>query len=275
MTNHLHIVVIAWDAEQCNKFHGEIKKQLTDAVKRFLGKERLSLWKENGTSVVEYEELAAVQHRIAYMYANPARADMVSTIGKYPGLSSWRDFKRCTNAIDSKSSRSYPWIRLKAIEKLPSKALTPKQDRQYTARLKDSAKLSHELVVEPNAWMKVFGVQSEAEVAGVNEGIIEQLKDFEYSAARERKEKGKQVIGALKLSQASIDLSYRPKSHGRRIFVYALDTEIRISMIESYKAFCERCTECYLRWKLGDYSVEWPPGAFKPAEPRRMNYLWV
>ncbi|MDC0358929.1 hypothetical protein OAO01_08940, partial [Oligoflexia bacterium] len=61
------------------------------------------------------------------------------------------------------------------------------------------------------------------------------------------------------------------KSTSVKIFVYALDKQIRINMIAAYKEFCDRCRDCYEKWKLGDLLVDWPPGAFLPAMPPRVN----
>ena len=79
--------------------------------------------------------------------------------------------------------------------------------------------------------------------------------------------------GPSRLAKEALSLDYRPQKQSRRIYVYAADKSIRIAMIESYRDFSEECDECYLRWKQGDYTVAWPPGAFLPAMPPRANYF--
>ena len=49
--SHPHLIVVTKDAEQCTKFYGEIKKNITEAIKKLLGLEHLSLW-EDRTSVI-------------------------------------------------------------------------------------------------------------------------------------------------------------------------------------------------------------------------------
>lgn len=80
MANHAHIIIEAKDTEQCKRFYGEAPKQLTEAVKRLLGLEHLCLWRSNETSVVHSGDKEAVMRRFAYLYANPARADLVDSI---------------------------------------------------------------------------------------------------------------------------------------------------------------------------------------------------
>jgi hypothetical protein len=68
-------------------------------------------------------------------------------------------------------------------------------------------------------------------------------------------------MGATKLSQEPINLTYVPKDGGRRIHVYAVDEQTRIEAIEEYKEYYAYCDSCYALWKMGDYSIEWfiPP----------------
>jgi hypothetical protein len=159
MGNHPHIIVVAKDKKACTQFYGELQKQLTEAVKRLCGLEHLTLWKSNGTSVIAYHDEETVCYRIAYLYANPARADLVDTIQDYPGFSSWREFKRNKDSLEAASSEEYQWIRAPFIEQLPRLAVNRIEDMQICGRWKKIAKDSHELVVEPNAWMRAFKIR--------------------------------------------------------------------------------------------------------------------
>ena len=80
-------------------------------------------------------------------------------------------------------------------------------------------------------------------------------------------------MGATKLSQEPVNLTYVPKDGGRRIHVYAVDEQTRIEAIEEYKEYYAYCDSCYALWKMGDYSIEWPPGAFLPHTPPRFNWF--
>src|SRR5262245_37021010 len=72
--SHPHLIVKAHDAEQCVRFYGEIQKKITDAIKRLLGVSHLNIW-EGRATVAQLRDVAAVQDRIAYLYANPAQDD--------------------------------------------------------------------------------------------------------------------------------------------------------------------------------------------------------
>jgi len=272
MGNHPHIIIVAKDSAQCTRFYGELKKQLTEAIKRLLGNDNLTLWKKNGTSIVRYGDVGSVQKQIAYIYANPARANLADTVERYPGLNTYKAFQSTPNTLTASYTKLCPWVRAPAIEKLSCRSVTPTQDNHITTGLLESSTRSHKLVIQPNAWMKSFNISPE-EVEEINEGILERLKELESEARKERNSLGWKVMGARRLASEPLSLSYRSKSTAKKIFCYAEDRETRIQMIADYKEFCARCTECYQLWKLGDYKVQWPPGAFLPAMPPRQNCL--
>lgn len=268
MGNHPHIIVRAKDKRACTQFYGEVQKQLTEAVKRLAGLKHLSLWKGNATSVIPYYDVETVCYRIAYLYANPARANLVDTISEYPGFSSYRAFKRGAPSLDTSSQKECPWVRAPLIEVLSRKSVSAREDSRICTGWKKEAQESHTLVVYPNAWMKGFGIEGEDEIKETNERIRHYLLDLEQEARKKRKKK---PMGAKRLSEEPLDLTYRSKKESRRIFVYSLDRSLRTYLIAAYHQFCDRCRECYERWKLGDLSVDWPPGSFCPPAPHRQN----
>ena len=270
--NHPHMLIVARDSQQCIEFYGQVQKQLTDAIKRLLNLEHLSLFQKNSTSVIPYGDMEGAMERIAYLYANPAAANLVDSIEHYPGVSTWEAFKQAPHTLNAQYEKQCMWIRQPMIPKLPSRSLTSQQDKHFSQRLLQSAKKRHPLLIQPNEWMKVFGV-AEDEVQSINDAIIERLGEKEAQARSKRLEKGWKVKGPSRLAREALSLDYRPQKQSRRIYVYAADKNIRIAMIEAHKDFSNQCDECYLRWKQGDYTVDWPPGAFLPAMPPRANYF--
>ena len=273
MGNHPHIMIEAGDRDQCKRFYGEIQKQLTDAVKRLTGKKHLKLWRSNCTSVVQYGDLEAVQRRIAYLFANPARANLVDTIERYPGVTSFHAFMSAPPTLDAKVTESCPWIQAPRIRRLPSLSVTEQQDRALTEWMRSKATEHHDLTYHPNAWMRRFGVTTTEEIQEVNAGTLRRLREFEEEARRNRILKGWKVMGAGRLRRQALDIATYEPPPSKRIFIYAVDPQIRIRMIREYQLFCERCQECYEAWKRGDFLVQWPPGAYQPAPPVTTNWL--
>lgn len=273
MANHPHIIIEACDRDQCKRFYGEIQKQLTEAIKRLTGRKHLNLWRRNSTSVVRYGDLESVQRRIAYAFANPARANLVDSIEQYPGVSSYGAFCKAPATIDAKVTESCPWIQSPMIRRLPSAGVSERQDRFLTETMRSKAKERHDLTFQPNRWMARFGIKTSEDVRRVNGEILRVMREFEAEARQKRLESGWKVMGASRLRRRAIDLTGYEPPPSRRIFVYAADKATRIRMIEEYRLFCERCEECYEAWRIGNYRVEWPPGAYPPACPVQTNHF--
>jgi hypothetical protein len=273
MGNHPHILIEAGDRDQCKRFYGEVQKQLTEAIKRLTGRSHLNLWRRNSTSVVLYGDLAAVQKRIAYLYANPARANLVDSIEQYPGLSSFGAFEQAPLTLDAKVTKRCPWVQAPMIPRLPTLSVTPRQDRALTESMRIKATEHHDLTYHPHKWMRRFGITTPEGIAEVKAGILRILREFEEEARQRRAREGWKVMGAARLQRQALDIvNYKP-SPSQRIFIYAVDPQTRIRMIEEYRLFCERCAECYEAWKRGDASVRWPPGAYPPAPPVNTNWF--
>jgi hypothetical protein len=271
MANHFHMIAVAKDQLECTRFYGEVQKQLTEVIKRLLGLRHLNLWPKNGVSVIEYGDRESVEERIAYLYANPARAHLVDVIERYPGFNSWEAFQNTTPIHDASYSTSYSWVQLRAITKLPARALTRKQDETYTQRLKESCWKEHLLTLRPNAWMKCFGIHG-AEIASTNRRIMVLLREKEGAARSERQAKSGRTKGESQLAQEAISMEHEPKK-SYRIFVHAANPTLKAAMIERFARFCDQCRYCYECWKRGDHRVVWPAGSFRPPMPPTINWL--
>ena len=272
MGNHAHILVICSDAVQLTRFYGELQKKLTDYMKRLLDLNYLDLW-EGSPSIIRIADLEAAKERVAYFYANPARANLVDSIDKYPGYSSFKAFLNTSNTLLNRHTEKIPWIRCPTISKAPTRNLSVCQDQHLRQKLLKSAKTSHRLTIFPNLWMSCFGISTTEEIREVNKEIYQRLRDLEAAARESRQQKGFKPFGANVLSKQPLMLSHTPKKYSRRIFVIARNKEIRVNYIRFVQSICEQCKECYERWKRLDFSFTWPPGTFPPPLPMTANAL--
>jgi hypothetical protein len=261
--SHAHLFVIALDAENLKKFYGEIQKMITEMLKRLLGLDHLSIWEGTPMVAIVLDQKCA-EDRIAYFYANPAQDNLVDSIDKFPGYSSWNEFFKSNKTLNYDTKETVPWIRLPSIPKLDYPALTIQEDLKVTKLLKKLNKSDNLLIRKPHLWLKVFGVTSDSEVTESYERIIRLIREREDKAREKRKSEGKSVLGADALCGQEILKPHKPKKKDRRIFVLTFVNELRMSFIEEYKHYCEKCTECFDSWRKGNYFIDWPPGAFKP-----------
>lgn len=202
-----------------------------------------------------------VAQRMAYMFANPATANLVDTVKDYPGLTSWDEFLR-VNEIDEVVTRSVPWVRLPEVKALPSNILVPSVDRRLTNELARKSKHRESLEIKPFSWLHCFGL-SDDEVSGYKKNIIKRTQAFEARARRERNRKGQKVVGVERLRQEVIMKPHQPKKKERNIFVLSNLKLLRISFIKKVKHLREICRELYQARNF----ASWPPGMFIPPQP--------
>lgn len=261
MGNHVHIIALVHDAQDAVDFMQELQKKLTESIKRLLGKEHLNIW-EGSAMMAVITDPEKVIDRLAYLYANPANADLVDTIDDYPGVSSWLEYKSAPSTIDAKSTKRIPWVRQPFVPKLRSRRLSRLEDKAITASVtKASSKRTHELTLYPNAWMKAFGITKPKEVEEWNRRAMEVVRQKE-SAAREKRGKSK-VLGVERLRCEPIFKDHIPKENREKIFVLSSDIKLRIKHINYIKVTAEEASELYEPWTNG-HQVKWPPGVFRP-----------
>lgn len=251
MGNHVHILVVPHDTQDCIDFYQEIQKKVTETIKRLLGEEYMHLW-EGDAVVMEIGDVDAAIEKIAYIYANPARANLVDTIGEYPGVSSWREYKDCGDSVDYTACRTVPWVQLPMIACLTSRALHETADRKLASKLGAQAKLRHTLSYSPNAWMKAFGVKAPAEVRDINQRVMKGIELKESEARRQRRKSGFSLIGADSLRRQPVMKPHTPKARKTRMFIYTKINELRMEYIRARKEFCELCRQCFLALRAGN-----------------------
>ena len=274
MGNHAHILVVGQDAERLTAYYAEVQKKITDYLKRLLGRRQLSLW-ETRPSVILVADYEAALNRIAYFYANPARAHLIDTIELYPGLSSYQIFSTAPHKVTHSISETIPWLRCPSIPEVPSRDLSEKQDNRICALLKETNKKLEELTVKPHYWLTCFNTRSPEMVKEASERVMEKLRAHELDAREQRAARGLSPRGRKRLLQTPLMLEHTPKKYSRRIFIITTCNELRISYIKHVDVIWDQCRECYQRWKQRDYNFIWPPGTFPPCYPMSANVLGI
>ncbi len=262
MTNHAHIIFIPQDPEMCANFYQELQKKIAEYLKLLLGKDHISLWE--GTPVLaELGTERDVVAKIAYIYSNPVKANLVDAIDEYPGLSSWGRYLCCLRSVDASMSYEVPWIRQPAVGALPSASLSPGEDRAYTDILRAGATIEHTLKVEPNAWMRAFRITEPEQVTALNAKALALIRANEEESRVQRG--SNPVLGAEALRQQEITKPHTPSPRERRVFIITSDNELRMNYIALVRAFAKECRRCFRLYKEGHITeIPWPPGAFRP-----------
>ena len=239
-------------------------KKITEYLKRLLGFSHLELWEPGGPVLSRVLDIDNACDRTAYLYANPSRAALTHSVDDYPGFSSWSVFKK--EPEKQSHSENVPWIRLPAIEKLFSRTLDQRQDRFITQKLKHSATIWHTLTICPNAMFKAFGITDAEEISHLNARIMREVEFRQTEYSEKRLAENKSVKGAAALMKMPLMSPHTPvkNSTDRKILFHTSSKELALAFLSEFDSFCKRCREAYFAWRSGDYSVEWPPGAFRP-----------
>jgi len=256
-------MAVSITGENLSKFHMELKKKTTDAVKALLGLSSLSLW-EDRTSVFKIATLEDAIARVAYIYSNPSNAGLCDSIEDYPGISSWTAFKECAPSINAEVTIEAHWYPVSEIPLIPAQRfLSPQQDVDLYHELKSSEKaVQQHIIIKPFKWLETYGVTEPEQIERIRQRIIRCVRDAERgnSAARSSS------ISPAALKQAPYMKPHKPKKRERKIFLICSDKELRLRLLESFRHTISLCRECYRKAKLG-LRVEWPPGTFTPWFP--------
>jgi len=263
MGNHWHILFVPHCKSKLRDFCAELKSTLTRIVKRVLGlQESLHLWDGRSTTM-QVLDIDKAKERIVYLYSNPAKANLVSSITRYPGVSSWAAYSRATPTLNARVESLYPFVRERHI-----KAIGTKTSQAYEEELRALVERDIPLVVEPHAWMEAFGITDDEEVALVHEEILDRIKANEEQLAVERRQKKRTLMSRrLLTTQRPTVTGWKPKTKERRLFFLSSCKQLRLEFLRYFEAFCSTCRELYKAWKAGTYPKDWPPEAYLPQHP--------
>lgn len=267
MNSHSHSMAVSITEENLSKFHMELKKKTTDAVKALLGISSLSLW-EKRTGVHYIPTLEDAIERVIYIYCNPSNAGLCESIDHYPGLSSWAAFRDSAPSIDTEVEIEARWYPVSEIPQIPNtRLLSQRQDEALYRELRDSEKaVGHPLVIKPFKWLETFGITTPQEIERIRQRIIARVRETERANALARAKSHTKSASREALQRTPYMKPHKPKKKERKIFVICSDKELRLSLLESFRHTITRCKECYRNAKAG-IRVDWPPGTFIPWFP--------
>jgi hypothetical protein len=255
------------DAGYLTYFHGQLKKRLTDFLKRLLGLSHLRLW-DDRTTLGEVLDLDAAIARFVYSFLNPVRAGLVRSIDHYQGCNTWKEFLSAPANLYAVIEKEVPWILATDIEPLSQSNPSCSEERKIIAALKEKASIrrTHTLRIYPFRWLEAFGISDPDEIERVRARIIAQVREEEAKLAPT-------IEPIQRIEGFVVTDEYKPPPKERKVFMYASTLARRLEHLEQYRWFIKRCRECYELMKQGYRNIPWPPGCFIPPTPQLCNAL--
>ena len=268
MANHFHMLLVVDNPEDLSRFIGYVKAESAHAVNRLLGRRQRTIWKDGYDSPILLSAHDAIKC-IRYIYANPSKANLVTTIADYPGVSSWGMF------IKGLTKRSCKRLRRNQLEPLKSPAMGVNEQKRLTRAYETESISEHEFVLEPDAWMDCFPELKREEKAGINARILKGLRKDEERYARRRARANKEVLGSTFLRQESMTKEHEPTTFGRKTICICYDCSRRRAFIEIFREVCAEARMVYERWRRGELTAKLPPGLFAPRVPSLVSALGI
>jgi hypothetical protein len=204
---------------------------------------------------------------ISYIYSNPAKDNLVSSVDNYPGFSTWEMFQ--TGNLTKTCKR----IRRPQYRALAANSHNLHGYTEEAKRLLNDTDEQEEFTIEPNAWLEAFKITDPAEQARINARVIAHIRHLEARAERLREKGRKTVIGREKLLRQKLDLSYRPSRSGKKMWGLSERRSIRVRYIRFIKKLRKKAREVLALWRSGDMTAKYPPGLYPPSMPKLANVI--
>jgi REP element-mobilizing transposase RayT len=259
MGNHYHLI-LSCQVEFVSKFIGYMQTEVARSIKiLFPGMYERDVWVDR----FREQRLATAEdvlNKIAYLYANPAKADLVNTIIEYPGFSSWGMYSSGTKSFMAR------WLPSRLLGDMPKLIKRANQ----VELLKKCIELSREeqeseFELRPDHWKRCFKDSKDWTSEQILKDVTSRTKNLELEAAQQRG--NKRVIGARALKRQGPCQEFRSKLKSPTPYIICHDAELRKELISSYKAFCEECRSAWQEWKIGKARAKFPKGAYRPGMP--------
>jgi hypothetical protein len=230
-------------------------------INGLLDRNKKTLWCEGYDSPIVLTPIRALI-AIAYLYSNPAKDNLETSIDRYPGFSTWKMFQS--------GHLTHQWKRVRRPQFTPIPRYSHNL-RGYTKLAEDILNASREIqtfTLEPNAWMEAFGYHLPEQQQRMNEKLLARIRFLEARAERNRAREKKRVIGRDRLLSQVFDTTYIPKRSGRRMWCLSEKRSVRVEFIRFFRALMQRARAVREMWRLGDMTVPYPPGLHPPSMPK-------
>jgi hypothetical protein len=264
MGNHVHIIALVEDPTLVESFMERFKCETSHAINRLLARRQVTVWCEGYDSPVILT-LNDLVEKLAYVYANPARAHRAASIGTYKGVSSWSMF------ASGEASREVKRIRRTFLSPVATGRVSASGRRQEASAVENQATETLTFTLSPSAWTTAFPSQATPEQ--LNARLLERVQEIEHEMALIRKQQRISLPSDSELASQPIDTPYAPTTFGRRMWCICKDIPLRVAFISFIKKLRSKATKVRLRWLQGDRRKPFPTGLFPPSQPVLANLL--
>jgi REP element-mobilizing transposase RayT len=244
LSNHLHLLLVADQAEQVSNFMRYVGSKLAREVNRLTGWSGPVFHDRYSMIVVTREEEAQVE-RFKYLLAQGCKENLVERLRDWPGV-------HCVGALLDGEPLIGHWF-----DHTGRHALRRRGEEIDLRRLATPETLT--LTALP-CWQHLS-----PEV--YRERVAELVEAIESEAVAERARTGKKAMGRRAL--LAMHPHHRPATLAKTLapLVHAATAAARHSFQETYRQFVEAFRRAAERFRRQDFTATFPAGCFPPAPP--------
>jgi len=252
MANHFHLIGVIGDPSEAPAFMRYVKGEIAHAINRLLGRRGRTVWSEGYDSPIILTA-DTVLDRMLYLYLNPARADLETSVAKYPLTNSYAFL------INQRRSLSSRKVARDTIPPLKAAAMSSKDQESFSARLRRGKGTDEILTVKPWAWLQCFAKSTHLNPDTMREAFLKRLHFVERQLALIRH---RPVVGAHALRLQSHIRAHTPAKHGKKMVCLSSDVTLRIHFIHWFQHQSTLASRAFHSWKQGIRRAHPPPGFF-------------
>ena len=261
---HAHFLLVVEDPENVSRFMCRFKTEAAHMINHALGRHKRTIWTDGYDDPTVLSQASAIL-AAGYLYGNPAKDNLETTIDNYPGFSSWGMFS------GGQTEMRCVWLRRSDIRPIPLEKQTAEGFREEALRLTETADRFITLTIQPDALPEAFGITEQGQKDAIKQRIESRVRRVEARAERRRQAEGKTVIGRQALLNQPFDLTYEPKRRGRKSWCLTHRHSERKQFIAEKKNAILEARAVYKQWKKGKTSLRYPDGMYAPCMPRMSN----
>lgn len=244
LSNHLHILVVADEAERVADFMEYVGSNLAREVNRLTGWSGPVFHGRYSMIAVTDEEAAQIE-RFRYVLAQGCKENLVESLREWPGVSSVRAL------LDAEPLTGH-WF---------------DRSREYAARQKIGAPAGQQFKTAETLVLSPLPCWEDLPAAVVRERVRHIVREIEWQAAVERAQGGARPLGPRAILALHPHHRPQPIARSPAPLVHAATEAARRAFREAYSLFIAAFRDAAERLRRGDRDAPFPAGCFPPALP--------
>jgi hypothetical protein len=81
------------------------------------------------------------------------------------------------------------------------------------------------------------------------------------------------LLEMVREKNQALNTTYRPNRKGRRMWCLSERRSLRLAFIKFFKELMRQARAVRKRWKMGNFTVPYPPGLHPPSMPKLANVI--